>query len=544
MIQKTILPMVFLLTLFTSYASGADRKIDASAFVKLGELSLFPIQAKLGTFSTEERAATISKRIETFSANWLRNPKSITLQNNSDSIDIVGGDQILLSVTEEDSEAEKKPKAIIAQNRVEAIREGIIKIRDQYKFKTVFRDASIALAVTCLFGILLYLLGKLYSYLVTWIQESQNNQIRSIRIKNFELFKAERIIGGLLLFLKVVRLVTVFILFYIYITLVLGIFPWTAGWAHRLFGYILDPLRTVGRVTLDFIPNLFFILVIFALAHYVLKFIHMIFDEIQCGSLQFTDFPSEWAEPTYKLVRGLILAFALIIVFPYLPGSGSPAFQGISVFFGILISLGSSSAIGNMVGGIVLTYMRPFRVGDRVKIADTVGDVVEKSLLVTRIRTIKNVDVTIPNSIVLGGHIVNYNSSAFNTDALPLILHTQVTIGYDAPWRKVHELLIQAALDTENILKEPKPFVLQTSLDDNYVSYEINASTSKASMMANTYSTLHQNIQDNFNKAGVEIMSPHFAAVRDGNRVTLPSAFLPENYEKPEFKVSVSSKKF
>ena len=245
-------------------------------------------------------------------------------------------------------------------------------------------------------------------------------------------------------------------------------------------------------------------------------------------------FYEDCSRPTYKIVRFLIIAFAAIFVFPYLPGSSSPVFQGISVFIGVLFSLGSTSAIGNIVAGTVITYMRPFKIGDRVKIADTVGDVVEKTLLVTRIRTIKNVDVTVPNAMVLGSHIINFSSSANDRG---LILHTGVTIGYDVPWAEVHKLLIAAAEATDNVMKEPKPFVYQTSLDDSYVSYELNAYTDKPNIMARIYSELHQNIQDKFNEAQVEILSPRYSSIRDGNTTTVPDEYLPKSYSPPGFRV-------
>jgi small-conductance mechanosensitive channel len=187
-----------------------------------------------------------------------------------------------------------------------------------------------------------------------------------------------------------------------------------------------------------------------------------------------------------------------------------------------------------MVAGVVLTYMRPFRIGDRVKIADTMGDIMEKTLLVTRVRTIKNVDVSIPNAMVLSSHIINFSSSAKKRG---LILHTTVTIGYDVPWKKVHELLVSAAKSSENILDTPEPFILQTSLDDSYVSYELNAYTDKPNLMAKSYSELHQNIQDKFNEAGVEIMSPHYSSIRDGNQTAIPEDYLPKGYVPRPFRI-------
>ena len=255
------------------------------------------------------------------------------------------------------------------------------------------------------------------------------------------------------------------------------------------------------------------------MTRYFLRLVRFFFAEVESGHVQFEGFYAEWAQPTYKLLRVVVIAFAFVMAFPYIPGSSSPAFQGVSVFFGLLLSLGSSSAIGNIVAGIVITYMRPFKIGDRVKMSDTIGDVIEKNLLVTRIRTIKNVDVTVPNAIVLGSHITNFSA---HEKSEGLILHTSVTIGYDSPWVQVHELLIAAALVTESITQNKKPFVLQTALDDFYVEYQINAYTSDAKRMAVTLSELHKNIQNEFNRAGVEIMSPHYASLRDGNTITIP----------------------
>jgi len=291
---------------------------------------------------------------------------------------------------------------------------------------------------------------------------------------------------------------------------------------------------------INYLPNLFTIIVILFVTRYAIRFLKVFFDEISNEKVVLEKFHKDWADPTFKIVRFLIYAFTAIVIFPYLPGSQSPVFQGISVFIGVLFSFGSSSAISNIVAGVVLTYMRPFKIGDRVKIADTTGDIVEKTLLVTRVRTIKNVDISIPNSMIMGSHIINFSSSSSGTG---LILHTGVTIGYDAPWKTVHELLINAALATSEINKEPKPFVLQTSLDDFYVSYELNAYTNSPNIMAKIYSELHSNIQDKFNEAGVEIMSPHYGAHRDGNQTTIPENYLPKTYQAPSFRFFDTSKK-
>ncbi|MEO5908719.1 MAG: mechanosensitive ion channel family protein, partial [Ginsengibacter sp.] len=233
-------------------------------------------------------------------------------------------------------------------------------------------------------------------------------------------------------------------------------------------------------------------------------------------------------------------AFMVVVIYPYLPGSGSPVFQGVSVFLGFLFTFGSAGSLSNIISGLILTYMRLFKIGDRVKIADVTGDVIEKSLLVTRIRTIKNEIISIPNSTVMNSHTINYSSDA---PGLGLILNTTVTIGYDVPWRKMYEALIEAALRTNYVLHDPKPFVLQTGLQDFYVAYQINAYIREANRQSDIYSELHQNIQDVCNEKGIEIMSPHYTSARDGNNTTIPEEYLPGDYKAPSFNISLKDNK-
>jgi small-conductance mechanosensitive channel len=283
-----------------------------------------------------------------------------------------------------------------------------------------------------------------------------------------------------------------------------------------------------------YLPKLLFVIVIAAIVYVAIQLVGVFFNQIREGRIVFASFPAEWADPTNKIVRVLLVAFGVVVAFPYLPASDSPAFAGVSVFMGILVSLASSSALANMIAGIVLTYTGAFRMGDRVRVGDAFGDIIETSLLATHVRTIKNEDITIPNSIVLGSSTINYSRSA---GTLGLILHTSVTIGYDAPWRKVHDLLIEAAVATPGVLQQPCPFVWQTALNDFYVTYEINAYTDSPRAMVDIYAALHARIQDAFYAAGVEIMSPHYTALRDGNAVAIPETLRAPGYCAPAFRV-------
>ena len=209
----------------------------------------------------------------------------------------------------------------------------------------------------------------------------------------------------------------------------------------------------------------------------------MLFDAVERGHVLWGGFEAEWAVPTYKIVRFLVIAFSVVVRFPYLPGGQSEAFKGVSIFVGVLFSLGSSSAISNVVAGVWRTYARALYKRDRISIGDTTGDVVAKTLLVGRIRPIKNVDITIPDAMVLSSHIRNFRAMA-KSDGL--ILHTTITIGYDVPWRQVHGLMLDAATATAGIVATPEPFVLPTSLDAFYLSYQLNAYTDQAAVMART----------------------------------------------------------
>jgi small-conductance mechanosensitive channel len=390
-----------------------------------------------------------------------------------------------------------------------------------------------ALATLVLISVLIafrFFFPKLYGA----IERRRGTSIRTVKIQSLELLSAARITDTLIRCARLARFGVTILLFYFYVPLVFSFFPWTRTFGSTLLAYVLTPIGNGWNAFVSYLPSLLVVLVVVIFSYFAIRAVRFVFTEIERGTISWPGFYPEWAMPTYKIVQLLILAFALVVMFPYLPGSDSPAFKGISIFLGVLFSLGSSSAVANVIAGVILTYTRAFKHGDRVQIADTVGDVMGKTLLATHVKTIKNVYITIPNSLVLGSHIINFSASA---QGQPLILHTGVTIGYDAPWRQIHALLIAAAAATPGVLPEPKPFVLQSSLDDFYVAYEINAYTDQPSRMALIYSDLHQNIQDKFNEAGVEIMSPHYHAVRDGNVTAIPENYLPPDYVPAAFRL-------
>lgn len=413
---------------------------------------------------------------------------------------------------------------------------------DEY-LKTLLEYPTVSFIINSIFVVLITIVfvrvlkafNNLINSIVTKIKADRRTYIKSFSVQNLEIFSAKQMKTFVLTLISGLRWIVIALILLTYFLILFGIFPATRGLVVTVLAYILSGLKTGWLGFVGYVPSLISLIIIIFITRILIQMTDYIFKRLKSQDIKINGFDPEWADTTFHLARVLLIVLALVVAFPYLPGSDSPALQGISIFFGALLSLGSTSVVGNIMAGIVLTYTSAFNIGDRVKITDTFGDVIEKTLLVTRIRTIKNVEITIPNSMVLSSHIVNYTEEASEKG---LILNTTVTLGYDIPWRNIHEALIAAALATEGIDPEPKPFVLQTALDDFYVHYEINAYTCKPEIMAVIYSELHQNIQDKCNEAGIEILSPHYGALRDGNAMAIPQEYLPKGYQAPGFKMT------
>jgi small-conductance mechanosensitive channel len=498
--------------------------------------TLFLIYNKLGSFTARDRAQVISDRIKQLGKEYSFKPDSLILSPSETTMDLVFGEEIILSVTESDALWEDTTKEQLARKYMGIIDSSVMKYKTATSFSTLAKEIGLALLVLVIIITLINYIIKLFRYTAKKIQAEEDKLIKGIKLKNYTLFDASREVQALLTANMILKWLIILFAIYLALPVLFGIFPWTKNFADVLFGYVLNPVKKIIGALWHYLPNLITIVVIIIIFRYLLKGIHFLKNEIEKGNLKIAGFYPDWANPTYQIIRVLIFAFMIIVIFPYLPGSDSPVFRGVSVFLGFLFTFGSAGSLSNLISGLVLTYMRLFKLGDRVQIGDVTGDVIEKSLLVTRIRTIKNEIISIPNSSVMSGHTINYSSDAPEKG---LILHTTVTIGYDVPWRDMHLALIDAALKTELVLHEPIPFVLQTSLDDFYVSYQINAYIREANLQAVIYSNLHQNIQDVCNERGIEILSPHYLYARDGNMTTIPANYLAKDYKAPDFNIKI-----
>ena len=526
-----LLKNIFLVLLLAHYCLGAQDTLSLQkpdlilkkAPVVLNNDTLFYFKNGTETYPVQVRANEASLRLKRLTSAYNPLLDSLWLQQNNDFVEIMLNNDLALVTTLQDAESDSTNILNLAEVRLESINNSL---RGTEGLTT--KEWAIRIG----YFVLLLVILILYIKLINWLFRKINTRLSKIE-RNFLRKKANILkyfipkdtVNIFVFISNILRIGVITITLFIYAPFMFSFFPWAENVVNLFYGYIATPIKYVFFGFVDFIPSLFFILIIAFFARYFARIINEIANDVEIERFKLKNFHKDWAKPTGRIFSILIYALALILIFPYLPGSGSSAFQGISIFIGALISFGSTSAISNIIAGIVITYMRPFQIGHRIKIDNIVGDVIEKTILVTRIRTTKKEEVTIPNAKILTGTIVNYS----NEDHKPIILHTTITLGYDLPWETAEELLLEAASKTEFILKEPRPFVLQSSLDNYYVSYELNAYTLKPKKMPLIYSEMHKNILIAFNKAGVEILSPSYVAARDGSLTTVPSKLTAED---------------
>ena len=481
--------------------------------------TLFYFYAKRGGHTPQQRAENVAADIAELGKLLNLQPDSVYVESSDIVTDVMYKGKVLVSFTDMDGLWENCTRDQLAADKRLVIMEKLHQMKESHGLLQLGKRIVYFILVLVGQYLLFRVTNWLFRKLKLRIVRLRNTRLKPFSIQDYELLDTLKLVKLLVFLASLVRYVIMFLQLLLTVPLLFSIFPQTKDLAYQLFSYIWNPVKSIFIGVVDYIPNLFTIFIIYMAVKYLVRLFRYLADEVQSEHLKLRGFYPDWAIPTYHIIRFLLYAFMLAMIYPYLPGSNSGVFQGISVFVGLIVSLGSSTVIGNIIAGLVITYMRPFKIGDCIKLNDTTGNVVEKTPLVTRIRTPKNEVVTIPNSFVMSSHTVNFSQSAREYG---LIIHSEVSIGYDVPWRTVNKLLVEAALNTPGVVDDPRPFVLSTSLSDWYPVYQVNAYIKDADRLAEIYSDLHQNIQDRFNEAGVEIMSPHYMAVRDGNASTIP----------------------
>jgi small-conductance mechanosensitive channel len=479
---------------------------SAKAAVVLDGETLFSVRG-VTAYPAARRASEIAERIRTIAADPSITLKSFTVEERRGATVILANDRLVVTVLDEDAAIERISRSRLAELYSTRIWEAVQAYRHQRRPGILLLHALMALGATIALLAAVLVTRRLIGLAHRGFERRYKARMQGLEDRAHHIVRVEqfwRLLSGLL---NLGWALAVAIMLYAYLQYVLSLFPWTKGIAWNLLTIAIDPLRTIAFGFVAMLPNLAFLAVLIMVVRYVLKILRILCDGLAGGTIKVEGFYPEWAWATYRLIRLLLIVFAVVVAYPYIPGSGSEAFKGVSLFMGIVFSLGSSSLIGNLIAGYTMTYRRAFRVGDRVKIGDQVGNVERMRVLVTHLRTIKNEEVIVPNSAILANEVINYSSMARDRG---LILHTTVGIGYETPWRQVEAMLLEAAARTTGLRAEPAPFVLQSALGDFCVTYEVNAYCDKPDAIEALYTSLHRNILDVFNQYEVQIMTPAY----------------------------------
>ncbi|PYE21523.1 mechanosensitive ion channel-like protein [Paraburkholderia silvatlantica] len=493
--------------LLESVLDTAPVEIDGQLLFRVRGVSSFP---------ADQRAEAIRGRIEKVAADRSLPSDRLSTEVVENVTIIMAGQATLMIVSEADARLEHTSRDHLATLHLVRIRQAIDEYRQSRRADALRKAGLYGVGATALLALGIAVLLLLDRWLDKALSRRLKGHVHAVGIQSFEILRAETIWKAFHGLMLMIGAATIIVSVYAYLHYVLALFPWTRSISNGLFDLAAGAVEHMGKTVSASIPDILILAIIFYLSQFVLHRIRYFFEAVAQKRLTFAQFEPEWALPTYKLVRLLILAFALVIAYPYIPGSESAAFKGISIFIGLMLSLGSSTAISNLIAGYLMTYRRVFKVGDRVKIGDVTGEVVAIRLQVTHLRTVKNEEVTIPNSQILNGDVTNFSSMAGTRG---LILHTTVGIGYEIPWRQVEAMLRAAAERTSGVLREPQPFILVNKLGDFAVTYELNVYVREPHVIAQIYADLHRHILDVFNEYGVQIMTPAYEGDPDEPKV-------------------------
>jgi len=498
---------------FADGTTGMDRPAVETegiptAPVTLDGLTLFRVRG-VSSFPAEERARAIAGRIRVFALETTVSVDALRVVDANERTNILASDRLIISVFDADAEVERVDRRVLAELYLGKMTDAVKAYRQARTPRALLIGTGYALAATALLAIALVGLWWLFRRAGDTIERRYRARLQNLKIQSFEILRAEQLLAGAGTLLRTARAVIMLVLAYFYLQFVLGLYPWTRPFSRELLAMVLRPLGVMGAGLVKAVPDLVFLAILIVVVRYLLRMGRLFFDAVERGTVRISNFDAAWAEPTYRVVRLLVMAFAVVVAYPYIPGSSSAAFKGVSILLGVMLSLGSSAVVANFVAGYTLIYRRAFKVGDRIRIDDRLGDVLQMRAQVTRLRSLKNEEIVLPNSMILNSHVVNFSSLARERG---LILHTTVGIGYETPWRQVEAMLLQAAGRTAGLLKEPAPFVLQQTLGDFCVTYELNVYCDQPQLMTELYTALHRNILDVFNEHGVQIMTPAYVA--------------------------------
>ncbi|MEE4187532.1 MAG: mechanosensitive ion channel domain-containing protein [Roseobacter sp.] len=456
-----------------------------------------------------ERAANIEQRI----LEVAQLPDFIELdyevRRNESGLAVLVNGRMVTVTTEADANYEQISLEVLAQIHAEAIEQAISAFRSGRTNEALIQSAIAAVALTVAFALLTFVFAKYRKRVIGKIETVVLQRFVALEAATNAVVKGNavsKLVGFVSnMFLWIAYL---FVLYY-YLTVVLLSFAHTRPFAQLVLTYVSEPLVGVIYGFVGYVPNLITLLIIFFVTRYLIRGLRLFMQNIEAGTIEWQNFEPQWVKPTFNISRVVIIAIAVVFAYPHIPGSDSRAFQGLTILAGLMLSLGSNAVVSNLMAGLFVIYRRSTNIGDRIKVGDQIGDVVEIKMMETLIKSIKNEMISIPNAQLLNSEVINYSRTI---DGRGLLVHTTVGIGYEEPQDKVEAMLIEAARRTRDLKKSPAPFVLWAQLADYAINYQINAFTTRGSSLPRILSDLHRNIVDVFNENGVQIMTPSYEA--------------------------------
>ena len=478
--------------------------------------TLLYIYASLGGEDPVHRVESAFRRITSIGKSLTMNTDTVHIFESEYTADIMCGENVLLRVSDLDGLWNGMSRRELADQQMKILSAEIDKLHNQYGMKAKLHGFGWAVSLIVV-QIIFFLLTALFiRHLRRRIFEGLGGRLKPLVIKDYELLSLMQVKKIMLFLTRVLQVLLVILQLIISLPLLFSIFPETEKFTWNMINYVWEPLRDMGIAIFYYIPNLVRIILVVILVRWILKGLRHITDAIASGSLKFDKFYQDWAEPTYQIVRIFIITFSVVVIWPWLPGSDTGIFKGVSIFVAALFSLGSTTTIGNLISGIIITYMRPFLIGDYVRIGEREGVVVEKNAFITRLRDIKGNMITVPNNSMLSQQTVNFTAAARQNGGS--IVHSEFTFTYKVPRQTIEKFLLIGADRCELLLKEPKPFVLVTSLEDFYTRYEINGYTLETDRLFEVYSQLHKHILDVFRENDLDPTSSHFIKMEELNK--------------------------
>ena len=489
------------------------RKVTPGVPLVIEGDTLLYIYTSLGGDDPAHRVESVARKVTQIGKSLKLTTDSMHIFVSEYTDDVMCGEVVIVRVSDLDGLWNGMSRRELAEEYLRILSLEIERLHADYGLKAKLTGLGWAVFLIVVQVLFFILTARFIRYLRHLIIEGVDGRMKPFVIKGYELMNIHQVKRILLFLTRVLQVFLVLLQLFISLPLLFSIFPETEKFTWNMINYVWSPLRDMVISIVRYFPNLVKIAVIVYVVRWVLKGLHHISDEIAVGHLKIDRFYQDWAQPTYHIIRIFVVAFTLVVIWPLLPGSESGVFKGVSIFVAALFSLGSTTTIGNLISGIIITYMRPFLVGDFVRIGDQEGEVVEKNAFITRLRDIKGNLVTVPNNSILSQQTVNYTAAA--RDGKGSIVHSTFTFTYHVPRETVEAYLLEGAARCELLEKNPKPFVLYTALEDFYTQYEINGYTKETARLFAVYSELHRNIIDVFHEHNLDPTSSHFIKVQE-----------------------------